>query len=785
MFFQKIPHPANFRFAPLCEDNAQPSAGFPLEVASLGGDVFRLRPGGVQGQTNESQAELATEVPGDVTSSIELTKEGGLRMLAAGGGTPFLEGAAGGTFGVAGSAWMFRFRLSAAMRFYGLGEHLGGLEKRGQRVQFWNVDLLGDMAHDEIRHGHPMPSYVSVPYLIVKSAAGYAGILVHHPGAVFMDLGADIRLRTDDKAPATFYLGAPDGAPELYLLAGPTLPELTRKLQTLVGRTPRPPLWALGHHQCRWGYAGPADLAELDTGYREHGIPCDGLWLDIDYMDGFRVFTLAPEHWGSPAEAAGVLQGLRRRGRRVVPILDPGVKVDPGYTIYEEGLARDLFCHHREGAPFVGMVWPGEVHFPDFSLPEAQVWWANQVEAFALLGFSAAWLDMNDPSVGKVDPADMLFARGSRPHASYHNQYALGMARASHAGFLAARPDERPFLLTRSAYLSTSRYAAVWTGDNASNWHNLRLSLPVSLGLALSGIPFNGADVGGFMDDTSPELTVAWYKAAFLFPILRNHSAEKTRRQEPWALGEEALSSIRHYIRLRYKFLPYLYSLFIAQEATGEAILRPLCHDFASTEALPLDTLEDQFLVGPDILQAPVLEEDASTRQVVLPGEGRWFSAQDGAWHAGGQVLEAHAPDAQTPLFLREGALLPLQVGTREDNDNDLSDLEIHCILDSDTSGRRILSYRCDDGESFAYRHGAETDLGLSAEVREGALHLTVDRFANRFSALRLRFVTYATFRRVIRHTPEGERTLRPEDTHVMLTGAPLEARMSEPVILG
>lgn len=741
MYFNKIRHPDNFAFA-------APAAA---TVKHLGDDVHRISIRGRKPWKNPSQAELATKLPGKARHAVAFTPDNGLVVTESATRRELLSGVSGSTYGTGGDAWILQFRHQADMRFYGLGEHSGKLEKSGLRAKFWNTDLWGDFSMHEIRQANPNPLYVSIPWLVVKQGEDYVGLLINHPGAVFMDLASNFiwqKDNTDDIDRRSFYVGAPDGDTDVFVIVGPSLPELTRKLQKLVGVTPLPPLWALGHHQCRWGYAGPKDLEELDRKFAEHRIPTDGLWLDIDYMDRYKVFTFEPKLWGDETKIRQKLAALAKKGRRVIPILDPGVKVEPGYFACDGGLKEGVFCLTPSGKPYVGFVWPGKTYMPDYSLAKTREWWAGHVKKFAELGNAGAWLDMNDPSVGAVELDDMLFDRGRQPHESYHNQYALGMARASREGFLAARPDERPFLLARSAFVSSSKYTAVWTGDNVANWHHLRGCIPLSLGLALSGQPFNGPDVCGFGDNTTPELAVAWYKAGFLFPFFRNHSIAGSRKQEPWALGAPALKIIGHYIRLRYKLLPYLYNCFIAQEQTGEAILRPLIYDYAGTPALPLDRIQDQFMVGRDILQAPVVEEGATKRALVLPGDHAWFSAQDGRWLDGGQSIEVSAKSAETPLFVREGALVPMQTGERTSQKNDLGAIELHCFLRPDTAGDHTATYAFDDGLGFGYQKGERTTATFNARAEGNELVVTVADFNAGYRPLSVSLAIHGKFKR-------------------------------------
>ncbi len=812
MNFNKVPHPDNFTFIERVRAG-RASAGhedLDVSVEDCGGDVFRLVVQSERWPKSLSQAGLSVAHGAESSWSLELDDSGALRLAPRDSASTTsrkpskkrskappataLIGRAGETFGICGSSWLLRLVQEPEDRFFGMGEKWGPLEKSGIRTKFWNTDVWADFPVAAIAEARVDPPYASVPYLIIARAGVYIGILVDDPYPVFMATNPLVDLQAQSPSPGlsphddALCVGASDGRPVIYFLVGPTLDELTRKLQLLCGPTPRPPLWSLGHHQSRWGYAGTRDLEELDAKFEEHDIPCDGLWLDIDYMDAFKVFTLDEQHF---PDAEGTLFRLRERGRQVVPILDPGVKVAPGYPVYEQGLSGDHFCLTPEGKPFTGFVWPGRCHFPDFSRKSTRDWWAGHVSALAARGFSGFWIDMNDPSVGPVELDAMRFDHGRESHESYHNQYAIGMAEATRQGLLDARPATRPFVLTRSASTGMSRFAAVWTGDNLSNWAHLRATIPVSLNLALSGIPFNAPDVPGFGGDATDELCLRWYEMCFLFPFLRNHSVKGCRRQEPWAFSEEMLEHLRHYIRLRYKLLPYLYQLFIEQERSGAAILRP---SFFDTQGALTTIREDQFFVGPALLQAPVVEavtpaeNDAlasarsaplliSTRDVELPG-GAWFCAQTGQWLEGEQTLSVEVPLGETPLYVRQGSLVPTLAELGSNQKNDLGHIELHAFLGARDAAS--LVYELDDGESLAYQRGAFRRYRIEVESRGRMLHLSSHEEsgseASRIAPLRVRLVAHGDFTAVT--TPNGAR-LQLEPFTLRWTGKPLDARRS------
>ena len=458
--------------------------------------------------------------------------------------------------------------------------------------------------------------------------------------------------------------------------------------------------------------------------------------MDLEYMRGFRVFDTSKDAFpGGAKETAAI---LAKNHRRIVPILDPGVKQEPGYHVYDDGLANDVFCRNAEGKPFVGLVWPGETVFPDFTLEHAREWWAGYVAGFREEGFGGTWIDMNDPSTGAVDPTGMRFRNGNEPHEPYHNQYALGMHMATYAGFVRARPDERPFILSRSGFTGSSRFGAVWTGDNISNRFYLRNSIPAAIGMSLSGMPFNGPDLGGFGGNTDDALMSDWVKTDFLFPFFRNHSAIGTRRQEPWQFKPTTLRVMRHYIRLRYRLLPYLYNLFIEQEESGDPSLRPMFYHFGDEG---LDSIDDQFMVGPFILQAPHVGEER-LRDMLLPGGEPWFDAIDGSWAAPGAHRRARTA-MSSPLFFANGAIVPMRRTDSADNRTDLRRIEFHIFASADTQGSSRYVYRADDGISFGYRRGERSRIEVEAKWKQGRLEINWSQTANGYGPIRPRFTAY------------------------------------------
>lgn len=749
MNFNKIPHPNGFSYLKAWRPgrvNAMGKSRVALVVEALAGDIYRITPRSTLWPKNHSQAGLTpprarATGQGETTT---LTVDGGFGLhLRDAKGKTLLASPSGATFGVCGQASLFTFYAGAEDQYYGMGEKWLGLELSNQRRKFWNTDAFGDFHPWVCRNAAPDPLYVAIPYLIVKRGNTYVGLLLDNPQATFVSTAKEPSRAPKDKGAPCFLLGAEDGQATLYVMTGPSLAALTCKLQNLVGKTPLPPVWALGYHQCRWGYQSEADLERLDSNFRKHQIPADGLWLDIDYMDGFRVFTFDGQKFPNPQKT---LASLRARGRRVVPIIDPGVKQDKGYGVYDSGRRAGIFCQNPEGNEYVGQVWPGETVFPDFSTPAGRAWWAKQVQAFAEAGIYGAWLDMNDPATGWSALEPMRFDQGKKAHDTFHNQYALGMAMGAREGFLAAHPNERPFLLCRSGSLGSSRYTAIWTGDNTSNYHHLKTGIACTLNLALSGVPFNAMDIGGFDSDTNAQLLQDWMKACFLFPVCRNHTGIGTRAQEPWAFGPKAMKNLRHYIRLRYRFRPYLYNLFIRHAETGATILRPLFHDFEDTTAQPLGTIDDQFLVGGAVMQAPFLLEGQKRRKVVLPGRGRWYAAHAGRWVQGGRTVSEAAAATTTPFYLREGEILPLAPEAGGSSAWDGAKIEFHVLLAKMSRLPASTEYVWDDGLSYDFMQGKRSRLRVRATVHRGRLALETQALAHGVGAAEASFVLYDRF---------------------------------------
>jgi alpha-glucosidase len=524
-------------------------------------------------------------------------------------------------------------------RFFGLGEKTGNVDKRGREWVMWTSDVPG--------YGNETdPLYQSIPFLLGLRDGRAYGIYFNNSNRTSFNLGAGNH--------RYYSFAAEGGFLDYFFFAGPGIPRVVERYTAVTGRMPLPPEWALGYQQSRWSYYPDEEVLRLARTFREKRIPADVIYLDIHYMDEYRVFTWHPERFPDPEGLLAELQGM---GFKVVVIIDPGVKQEAGYAIADEGLDGDHFVRYPDGEVYVGSVWPGRSYFPDFSRRPTRAWWGGHLDRLLDQGVDGIWNDMNEPAVwGKAFPVEVESEAGSFKRV--RNLYGFFMAQGTYEELVAARPEERPFILTRAGFAGIQRYAAVWTGDNVSSWEHLELGIRMLIGLGLSGVPFVGTDVGGFIGGPTPELFARWVEVGALTPFFRGHAAHDSPPQEPWEFGEEVEEISRQAIELRYRMLPYLYTLFRESSLTGAPILRPLFwHHQADTAAYEPD-YQHQFLLGEKLLVAPVTREGAREQEVYLPG-GRWVDLATEEVYAGGQAVTVDAPLDRIPMFLAEGGILP------------------------------------------------------------------------------------------------------------------------------
>ncbi|MFD2825701.1 TIM-barrel domain-containing protein [Leeuwenhoekiella polynyae] len=587
------------------------------------------------------------------------------------------------------------FDLNTDIDLYGTGEVIGDLRRNGSEVTLWNTDNYeyGKFEGKQLYQAHPW-------VLGVRPDGSSFGILADNSWRQEIRLknGVDII----SEGPSFRVLVIDKETPQEVMVA----------LGELTGTMAMPPIWALGYQQSRYSYFPDTNVQDLADEFRTRKIPADVIWMDIDYMDGFRVFTFDPEGFPDPK---GLNAYLHARDFKSVFMIDPGVKQDSLYSVYQEGSAGNHWVLDSLGNEYNGEVWPGQVAFPDYTRPETQKWWASLYKDFMNLGIDGVWNDMNEPAVfdgpgGSMPDNNIHRGGGDLPrdvHLRYHNVYGLLMVRSSREGIMAVNPEKRPFVLSRANYIGGQRYAATWTGDNSATWDNLKMSIPMSINLSLSGQPFNGPDIGGFTKSPSADLFGNWIALGAYYPFSRNHTSNETEDQEPWAFGEEIENVSRTAINRRYRLMPYLYTLFHEAATTGMPIMRPTF--FADIQDENLREEQQSFLLGENLLVIPRWAEDLK-----MP-EGDW---QDIAFEETDDTYQAI-------VKLRDGAIVPM--GPVIQSTEDYSTKKLTLLINPDKSGNAFGSLYDDAGEGFGYQDGDYAILDFSAfKTAENTLKVSV-----------------------------------------------------------
>jgi len=601
--------------------------------------------------------------------------------------------------------------------YFGLGEEPFPLDRTGDVLTMWNTDA-------GYRARQATPIYSSFPFYVAVGGGRAYGVFYDDSYKSEFDFGAKLR----DNVGFT----ADGGELRYYVFPGPGVGAVLAGYTRLTGRAPLPPEFALGYQQSRWGYYPDSELVRLTREFRSRGVPCDILYLDIDYMDGYRLFTWSPQRFPDPRT---MLAELTRLGMKVTTIVDVGVKVDSAYDVYRGLLAQNGEVTWLDGSPYVGDVWPGKTIFPDFTLARTRTWWGDMNNRLWDAGIAGIWNDMNEPANfgGGTLPDVTVFGRGEHPgsHLEYHNLYALLEARATYEGWRRLQPDRRPFIVTRAGFSGVQRYSSIWTGDNWADWEHLDLAVQMVLGLGISGMPFAGADIGGFAGSPDAELFSRFLQAATFFPFYRTHNEFSAPRREPWAFGPVHEAANREFIRLRYRLLPQLYTAFYEHTRDGSPIARPLV--FADQGDTAVYGIDDEFFFGDHLLVAPVLRQGADARSVYLPA-GRWYRWAFDSVYDGGRRYTVSAPRVDPwarddslfvksiPLFVQAGAVIPMQAVEQYVGERRMDTLDLN-VWDGGSETSELYE---DAGEGFAYRQGAWRLTTFTTRASAAALEIAL-----------------------------------------------------------
>ncbi|MFN3639314.1 MAG: glycoside hydrolase family 31 protein [Flavobacterium sp.] len=524
--------------------------------------------------------------------------------------------------------------------YYGMGDKATHLNLKGKRVENWATDQYAF-------HREQEPLYKVVPFYIGLHHNKAYGIFFDNTFRTFFDFCHERRNIT------SFW--AEGGEMNYYFFYGPEMKDVVKTYTHLTGKPELPPMWTLGFHQCKWSYYPESKVREVASMFRKLKIPCDAIYLDIDYMEGFRCFTWNKEYFPDPKK---MVTELAQDGFKTVAIIDPGIKIDKDYWVYQEALEKDYFCKRADG-PYM----KGKCNFPDYTNPEVREWWAGLYkELISDIGVKGVWNDMNEPAVMEVPtktfPLDVRHDYDGHPcsHRKAHNIYGTQMARATYEGVKRFAYPKRPFIITRSAYSGAQRYTSSWTGDNVATWEHLWIANIQMQRMSMSGMGFTGSDIGGFAEQPSGELFARWVQLGIFHPFCRVHSSGDHGDQEPWSFGTEVVDIVRKFIELRYQLLPYLYTMFWKYVNEGDPMLKSLV--YFDQEDVQTHYRTDEFIFGSQILVCPILEPNALGRRMYLP-KGNWYNYWTNERVEGKKELWVKTDYNQIPIFIKEGAIIP------------------------------------------------------------------------------------------------------------------------------
>jgi len=626
-----------------------------------------------------------------------------------------------GTYWMEGQIFSFK-KLFPKEKFIGLGEKTGPLNRRGNAYSNWNTDN----PHYE---GWDDPLYSSIPF--------YMGMHQGLPYGIFLDNTSRTTFNFGAGNKRFSYFSAEDDQMDYYFIFHNKIKNILSDYALLTGHMKMPPAWGTGFQQCRWSYTPDKEVMEVASTFRDKNIPLDILYLDIDYMNAYKVFTWNPKTFPHPQRLVSKLKSM---GIHTMVIIDPGIKVEKGYKVYEEGVKNDYFIKYPDGSYYTGQVWPGWCHFPDFTQAKTRIWWGKQFKVLVDSGVSGFWNDMNEIATwGKeVPPIIQLNWEGKgQSYLRGKNVYGMQMARATFEGTKALMHGRRPMVLTRSGYAGLQRYSAIWTGDNQATDDHMLLGIRLVNSFGLSGVAFAGYDVGGFGGNASPALYARWLSLGAFSPFFRVHSAKNTERSEPWSYGENTEVLARRYIDLRYHMLPYIYAAFHQATLSGMPVQRSLSIEYTNDENIYKPAYENEYLFGPSLLVIPARSQQY-TLKAYLP-KGNWYSFYDDHLEKGGQAILTESPLAKLPVFVKAGAIIPIQKLIQNTGENPGDTLEIHIYQGN---GISHFDYYEDDGTTYNYEKGAFYERTITYDGQKATLNFQKVKgdYLSKFKDIRLVF---------------------------------------------
>ncbi|WP_027067749.1 glycoside hydrolase family 31 protein [Maribacter sp. Hel_I_7] len=610
--------------------------------------------------------------------------------------------------------------------FYGMGDKAMHSNLKGKRVENWVTDQFAFAKEQD-------PLYKAIPFYVGLNKGKAYGIYFDNSFRTGFDFSQERRNITN--------FWADGGEMNYYFIFGPDMSKVVSSYSSLTGTPELPPMWALGFHQSKWSYYPESNVKEIASDFRKHRIPCDAIYLDIDYMDGFRCFTWDKNHFPDPKR---MISELEEDGFKTVVMIDPGIKVDRDYWIYNEALENDYFCKRGDGPLMHGKVWPGECNFPDFTNPAVREWWAELYKEFMSdLGVHAVWNDMNEPAVMEVPtktaPLDTRHNYDGHPctHRKAHNVYGMQMVRATYEGVKKYVYPKRPFVITRAAFAGTQRYSSTWTGDNVATWEHLWIANVQVQRMCLSGYSFVGSDIGGFAEQPDGELFARWVQLGIFHPFCRVHSSGDHGDQEPWSFGSEITDIVRKYVELRYQLLPYLYTMFYKYTKENIPMVQSLV--FFDQEDSQTHFRTDEFIFGEKILVCPIQEPNAQGRRMYIP-RGDWYDFWTNEHVTGGKEKWVAAEIDMLPIFVKAGAIIPKYPVQQYVGEKKIEELVLEVYYKEGTEASEVYE---DANNGYDYKKGRYSLSNYKLTGKENSLTIQLFKdgtFDTEYEMVRLSF---------------------------------------------
>jgi alpha-glucosidase len=620
-------------------------------------------------------------------------------------------------------------KLQKNEKFIGLGEKTGPLNRRGESYVNWNTDAYAYGNNTD-------PLYLSIPFYIGVHSGTQYGIFFDNSHKTYFNFGG-----SNDR-----FMSFTSEAGEMnyYLIAGNSVGEIIKNYTFLTGRIEMPPIWSLGFQQCKYSYYPESEVLRIAETFREKNFPLDLMYLDIHYMDGYKVFTWDKQKFPDPKR---LTDKLKKKGVRLAVILDPGIKIEQGYPCYEEGKSQNLFIKYPDGTDYAGQVWPGWCHFPDFTNPKTRLWWGQSMKkTYIDNGVEGFWNDMNEIATWGQNLPNLIELDFEGQKASMRkgrNIYGLQMSKSTFEGTKALMNGNRPFVLTRAGYSGVQRYSAVWTGDNVSSDENMMLGIRLMNSMGLSGVPVVGTDIGGFTGGPSPQLFARWMSIGAFSPFSRAHVAIDQKDQEPWSFGKKVEEISRNYIQLRYKLLPYFYSLFHQAHTEGMPIQRSLAIDYTHDDRVYSYAFQNQFTLGKFLLVAPV-ESYKEYVKVLLPSAD-WYDFYNDTFYKGNEEIVTEAPLERLPVFVKGGSIIPMQSAVLSTMDMPKDTLYLHVYNGGNTVSN--LVYYEDDGLTYEFKKGKfyKRNILLDNKAKKLVFEKVEGSFESKFKNIKVIFHGYDT----------------------------------------